>query len=220
MSNVLTLGYSPWGNFDSIEPFDQIFSKKKNIAAEGFAGVDAVILWGGTDWHPSYYKAKHHPLNGASRADLSERDIFEWKAMLFCKANNIPLIGVCRGAQGLCIGAGGKLIQHVEGHGQDHHILTKHGKRVFITSTHHQMMWPWDIPHDLIAWSDVPLSSRYEGEARDTVVDFSAYTRHEAEIVYFPQLKGLAIQGHPEYTEAKPEFINLCLDLVKEYLLK
>lgn len=218
MPDVLTLGYTPWGNFDSIEPFDKLFGKKKNLA-DGFTGVDAVILWGGEDWHPSFYKANAHPLNGANKT-ISTRDAFEWKTMLFCKANNIPLIGVCRGAQGLCIGAGGKLIQHVDNHGFDHYVETKDNQKVFVTSTHHQMMWPWDIKHELLAWTDVARSSKYEGEYHGTSISPSAYMQKEAEIVFFPQLKGLAIQGHPEYSSAKKPFIDLCLDYVKEYILK
>lgn len=219
MPGVLTLGYSPYGNYDSIIPFDKLFSAKQNIASEGFAGVDAVILWGGEDWHPSFYHQKHHPTNGADKAGVSARDVFEWKAMLFCKANNIPLIGVCRGAQGLCIGAGGKLVQHVTSHGFDHNVTTKDKSTVWVTSTHHQMMWPWDVKHELLAWTDQPRSNIYEAEVRGQNIPGSL-EKQEAEIVYFPQLKGLAIQGHPEYSSATQPFISLCLDYVKEYILK
>jgi hypothetical protein len=40
----------------------------------------------------------------------------------------------------------------------------------------------------------------------------------EPEIVYFPQTRFLAIQGHPEWMSAQPGFRKLCVDLVREYL--
>lgn len=214
---MLKLGYSPWGNSDMIEPFDKLFSSKQNIASEGFKGVDAVILWGGTDVHPSYYKQKKHTWNGAGN-EPSERDRFEWKTMLFCKANHIPLIGVCRGAQFLCVGAGGSLIQHVEGHGNSHPVNAL-GKSFKVTSTHHQMMYPFEVKHTMLACSDPPLSRAYETEESNHNLT-CMFSKPEPEIVFFPQLKAVAIQGHPEYADATKEFIDYSLECVQEYCLK
>ena len=214
----LTLGYVPMGNGTDIYPFNAIFENSQNVLADGFKGVDAVILWGGEDWHPSYYNQKAHWLNGKARTEKpSYRDVFEWKTMLFCKMNDIPMIGVCRGAQGLCISAGGKLIQHVDKHGGNHGLSTIDGKSIQANSTHHQMMYPYDVPHELVAWAAPRKSTIYEGESPGFSLP-EMEDKKEAEIVWFPAIKGLAIQGHPEYSSAPAEFVHFCVDAVKKYL--
>jgi anthranilate/para-aminobenzoate synthase component II len=214
VKNNLVLGFSPYSG-DGIYPFDAVFKSGQDVQKEGLAGVDAVVLWGGQDIHPSLYKQEAHPQNGAGVLP-SERDTFEHRLVLACKAQGIPLIGVCRGAQLLCAEAGGKLVQHMYGHHHDHHIDTIKNKRIKVTSSHHQMMYPYDVPHTLIGWSDPPRCTRYEGAGGKDMHEM--YTKQEAEIVYFPGIKGLAIQGHPEYAYASKEFIDFCNELVVEYL--
>jgi hypothetical protein len=213
----LVLGFSPYEYPGDIAPFDEVFTGgTQNIKEYGFNGVDAVILWGGTDIPPQWYGQLKHHLNGAP-ALPSERDHFEKKVILYCKGHNIPLIGICRGAQLLCVMAGGSLVQHVDGHGYDHGIdLLGNRKNVKVTSTHHQMMFPYRIPHTLVGWTETPRASIYEDGDNRRIAEM--YKRPEPEIVYFPQLKGLAIQGHPEYGHASNEFRTLVNDLVNEYL--
>lgn len=212
----LVLGTSPYEHYGSIVPFDRLFDKWQDVQKDGFDGVDAVVLWGGRDIHPSFYKQKASFSNHAPVLP-SERDVFEWKTMLYCKAKGIPLIGICRGAQFICAAAGGTLVQHMTGHNYDHDIDTIKGKKVKSTSVHHQMMNPWNVQHTLIAWAEPHRCERYEGQDG---MDIPEMHKHpEPEIVYFPTVKGLAIQGHPEYGHASKEFVDLCLDLVTEYLL-
>jgi hypothetical protein len=211
----LVLGYSPYDHGGSITPFHKIFTGSQDVKEKGFKGVDAVVLWGGRDIHPSFYKQMPNSHNGAPMMP-SERDIFEWKTMLYCRVNNIPLIGICRGAQFLCVGAGGTLIQHVTNHDRDHDIITNMGKQIRVTSTHHQMMNPYNIDHIMLGWANPARSHVYEGEPDKRVTGM--WGKDEPEIVYFPVLKGLAIQGHPEYQCAEKPFIDLCNDLIVEHL--
>lgn len=210
----LVLGYSPWGNTTGdIRPFDEVFDAAQNITVS-MAGVNAVIFWGGTDIDPAFYGQKAHLRNQAP-TKRSPRDEFEWKAMHYCLMNKIPMIGVCRGAQMLCAFAGGKLVQHMSGHHGDHNITLDTGEIIMSTSSHHQMMYPWDVPHQLIAHSTVRLSSTYEEAVGETIP--AAWGHVEPEIVYFPAINGLAIQGHPEWACTK-EYRELCIDLVLEQL--
>lgn len=212
----LTLGYSPFEADDTVAPFDQFFHHSQDVKKEGFDGVDAVLLWGGRDIHPSFYGEKANIRNQAPMQP-SDRDVFEWRTMLYCRAKKIPMIGICRGAQFLCAAAGGKLIQHVTNHQNSHRITTISGKTFMSTSVHHQMMYPYDVPHTLLAWADSPLSSCYYGEEGDNMVS-NMWHKPEAEVVYFPGINGLAIQGHPEYGSATPEFKQFCVDSVRTYL--
>ena len=219
----LVLAYSPWGNGNSITPFDAVFTYAVDAKSHGFGQADAFILWGGTDIHPSFYKSAAHRMNQAP-ALPSDRDVWEWKAMQHCKANNIPIIGVCRGAQFMCAFAGGKLVQHVNSHnGGNHQVVTKDGEMFGVTSAHHQMMDVEGTRHELLAWTPSPLSTLFFGETSETPAHIkeglSTNTFAEPEAVFFPDIMGLAIQGHPEWANKNSPFASQCNDWVLEYLL-
>jgi gamma-glutamyl-gamma-aminobutyrate hydrolase PuuD len=143
--------------------------------------------------------------------------------MKHCKANNIPIIGVCRGAQFMCAFAGGKLIQHVTGHDTGGHmVVTNEGDLFRVTSAHHQMLDLNGTKHELLAWAPENLSALYYGERSETPETVTkamlASEFKEPEIVFFPEFKGLAIQGHPEWAEESSDFVNKTNELVVEYL--
>lgn len=213
-----TLGYSPIGNGHSITPFEASFDARQDIF-ESMKGVDAVVFWGGTDINPSLYGEKANPQNQSNGLAMSKRDKEEWRAMLYCKANDIPMIGVCRGAQLLCAFAGGKLVQHTTGHTGGsgwHQMQTSDGSIMEVTSCHHQMMYPWDIPHELLGWSHMKRSDTYQGAT--TAQMEKAVTEREPEVVYFPTVRGLAIQGHPEWAMNSSRFVQYCNEMIEQKL--
>lgn len=81
--------------------------------------VDALILAGGSDVDPASYGARPHSETSGSRA---ERDRFELGLVHRALERELPLLGVCRGMQMLCVAVGGTIVQHlpdVVGH-EDH----------------------------------------------------------------------------------------------------
>lgn len=217
---MTTLAYSPWGNGNSIKPFDQLFDNAVDAKKHGFQNVDAFVLWGGTDIHPSYYKQGHNRFSQAGR-DPSERDVWEWNAMKYCKANDIPIIGVCRGAQFMCAFTGGKLIQHASGHTNGNHsVTTSDGDKFSVTSCHHQMLDLVGTNHELLAWSSEPLSQAYYGETMQPLSHIEPVTFKEPEIVFFPDIKGIAIQGHPEWANENSKFVAACNSYITNYLFE
>lgn len=215
----MLLGYCPIGNGSSIEPFDKVFDEWVNVLHyPNLKDLDAVVFWGGQDIHSSLYQHPAHMSNQSRGSHPTERDRFEWALMTFCKHHKIPMIGVCRGAQLMCAFAGGSLIQHVTGHVGvgDHTVTTNTGEIFTVTSCHHQMMYPWEVPHELLAWSSKNLSARYE-KYGDVVADMDG--RPEPEIVYFPAFNGLAIQGHPEWAIGT-RFAQYCNEQIQTKLLK
>lgn len=219
MPRELTLGFCPVGNGTDISPFDYHFGKKQNIG-DSMKGVDAVVFWGGTDIHPSLYDEPAHMYNQVrGLPTMPSRDVFEKRAMLYCIANNIPIIGVCRGAQLMCAIAGGSLVQHCHGHNSGtHDIVTVEGEHMQCTSAHHQMMVLQNVPHELLAWSKDKRSRTYE-DGWGTNIEYMK-TAREPEIVYFPTVKGLAIQGHPEWMSKSDRFCEYVNELIEEKLLK
>lgn len=214
------LGYLECYVGSNITPFNQLFDEGVNVLKEGFEGVDAILLWGGTDIHPSYYGEGAHPSSQvASMPNPSQRDVNEWKAMVYAKAHGIPIIGVCRGAQFLCAFAGGRLIQNVSGHNCGiHKVLCKvdDDEEYFrVTSAHHQMMYPFNVEHEMLAWCDNSLSSYYDASPKAPLFDMKG--KVEPEVVYFPQVRGFAIQGHPEWMREKDDFVKWCMTNIQKY---
>ena len=163
--------------------------------------VDLVYFGGGADVHPALYGHK----NVASMVGHlpSLRDVFERQVFQDAVELNIPIFGICRGAQLLCALSGGSLIQDVEGHAGGDHMLTvvnadtgRKEEAFSIPSTHHQMMNIDNINDaDLLAWT-APRSRKY---IRDTNKVPHRDGTFDPEIVYFSNTNALAVQGHPEY---------------------
>lgn len=217
-TNLGILGHVGAGT-GAYEPFDQMYGDSMKVTAEEIkngAPITGLVIWGGADISPSLYRSAVSANCHASAA-LSSRDRIEAAACLAAAARGIPIIGVCRGAQLLCALAGGKLIQDVRGHHGDHAITTDDGREYITSSVHHQMMYPWKIEHELIAWSTDRLSSRYETGDGEQDISEHAAKMVEPEIVYFPRFKGLAIQGHPEFMRATDPFVQYCMELVARF---
>lgn len=152
----------------------------------------ALVVWGGADISPSLY---NRAVGTQTSADVlpSRRDQLEWDLMKGAVELNIPIIGICRGAQMLCALAGGFLVQDITNHGLSHDVITNTGEIFKASSLHHQMMFPFEVDHELVAWSRGKLSSHYLD------VDGDIKVPCEPEFVYFPKQQGIAIQWHPEF---------------------
>lgn len=172
------------------------------------------IFWGGSDIGTEAYG--HQVSKHATNQKVSERDRNELGALQRCIEFNIPVIGICRGAQLLCVGVGGQLFQHVENHNNGSHAITikNTGEVVKASSYHHQMMDLFQAKAEIIAFAKSLSNVHYTGSTDQTIG-----CDEEPEIVYFSQARGLAIQGHPEWDDPQSRYVKICLELVQERLL-
>lgn len=93
-------------------------------------------------------------------------------------------------------------------HPSEHEITDIYGNTIKVNSLHHQMQYPYDLPEEdykLIAWAD-SLSPFHQHMDGDKVAEYGAEMNKEPEIVYYPKIKALAIQHHPEML--KPDHIG------------
>jgi hypothetical protein len=220
--------------FDSI--FDVVFPAygvKDIESARQLTDRLAMVIWGGADISPAIYgqKANKHTM---ANDWLSERDEYEVAMAQACIAMDIPIIGICRGAQLMCAVSGGSLVQHVEGHavGRYHEIETDKGEKYNCPSLHHQMMYPWKdggeepaFEFEFIAWPAKPLSRVYLGEPLEKGEDDKEpEIKHlvvpkEPEIIWIPSTKSLCVQSHPEFIQNPDHpFVVYCNNLIKEKL--
>jgi gamma-glutamyl-gamma-aminobutyrate hydrolase PuuD len=178
-------------------PFESLAEKVETVrSVSDIKEPDSVmVIWGGADITPTLYG---HPQSRTTHPYQS-RDALEWASIQRAITMGIPIIGVCRGAQMLCAAAGGFLIQDVRNHaGRGHTITTNKGDVMSVNSIHHQMLAGLEnVEHELIAWSTTPLS---KGQYiwKDDQVYSPPEGFKEPEFVYFPKIKGYAVQWHPE----------------------
>jgi len=195
--------------YGSYHPFDSMMLAENKPMFDDFLCVKkpdqlttdmALLVHGGADISPSLYRKKVSSYTQAE-ASFSARDFAEWQLMKEANKLGIPIIGICRGAQMLCALAGGFLVQDVTDHGRSH-AVTESGveqpQSFSVTSCHHQMLYPFDVEHKMIASSTYKLSNHYI-DVNEDGKDISIPMPCEPEFVWFPKEKGIAVQWHPEW---------------------
>lgn len=181
---------------------------------------DLILFTGGADVNPDLYGE-----NVGARTSLNKkRD--EQENKIYYDFSNVPKLGICRGSQFLTVMNGGKLVQHVDNHANGNHSISVSSKKLYtkgtfdITSTHHQMMNPFNLDSDrfeLIAWSKYFRSPNYLNGDNEQMEVPDGFL--EPEIVFYPQSRSLCIQGHPEMGGCPEETKDLCLELIDNYLV-
>lgn len=197
--------------FEEINPFPNLFDSIHRIEhPKQLEKGNVLVIWGGEDIGTLMYNQR--PNKYCYRAKPTGRDYTESLLILEAAKKNIPIIGVCRGAQLACVVAGGSLMQHIDHHCGDHAVtlLDEDGSVIHTNSTHHQMMMPNKEAEILAVASDTTGVDQHNERVHIPVVP---------EVVYFPKINALGIQGHPEYTSCPPEFMNYLERKIKEKLL-
>lgn len=174
---------------------------------------EIVLIPGGSDVNPALYghsKLVNTHIN--DEADAAEMDLIS-KAIEAGKF----IIGICKGSQMLTVRSGGWLVQHVNGHHGMHVVETMDGKVFPVNSSHHQMSYPYELDEEayqLLAWSH-HLSSTYLVPVGDLAEDW--YVK-EPEVVWYPKIRGLAIQSHPEWPDMPIAFNDWLNELIPTLL--
>lgn len=213
------------GLYKDFHPFDLFYPEAECIVAsnpEDLTDKDGwLVIHGGSDIHPSFYNR----VKDGTYCDLepSKQDLQEWALIQRAIELGLPILGICRGAQMGCAAAGGILIQDVNGHHGNHFIRTIENHQIISNSIHHQMMFPWKVNHELIAWAEPYKSGLNKKSYRGLNDDEFEYLmgvadeKREPEIVWFPDIKCLAIQGHPEMLSEKVALNKYLHHLMEKY---
>lgn len=166
--------------------------------------IDLIAFSGGIDVSPSLYGASYHPETDTHQLSRDTSD-----AAYLKHYDEIPKVGVCRGAQFLCVKAGGRLYQHIsQGDHSKPHKVVDHatGRYIGVTSVHHQACQIKD-EWTLLATATHP--SMVEGASR--FVSHASFYVPEA--FYIPESDALCVQFHPEYgvEECETYFLELMM---------
>ena len=194
------------------EKYDVIVHKTKDVKDP--KTIDLVLFTGGEDVAPSLYfeKVGRYTIINEDR-DQKEVDVY------YKFKNKSLLLGICRGSQLLTVLSGGKLIQHVDGHNSDHDIVNNSGSRFKMTSSHHQMVYPFDMDkknYELLYYSEYFRSNTYLNGNNEQIKLSKDFL--EPEIVYYNNTNSLCIQGHPEWSHCDKKTSDMCLNIIDKYL--
>jgi putative glutamine amidotransferase len=79
-----------------------------------FENCSALVLSGGIDIHPKYYRSGNLNYRGAPEKFDEKRDDFEISAFERALEKELPVLGICRGLQLINTACGGTLLQNLE----------------------------------------------------------------------------------------------------------
>ena len=176
-------------------------------------GYDLVVFTGGEDVTPYLYGEEAHPSTGYSQM----RDHVEEKMYRDCVEHGIAMTGICRGSQFLTVMNGGKLVQDIDGHGiYGTHPITAFGYgAVSVTSTHHQMMYPYGIDshdYEILALSEAHGTPRGLPAGVETIGGV-------VEAVWYNKSKCLCVQFHPEYMPEDSDGYQYYQSLLNDFII-
>ena len=192
--------------------FDVTFVSYNQVVYGKADSPDLLLFTGGADITPQIYGEKL----GSRTSSYRIRDNNDLKN--FIEFNYLPKVGICRGSQLLTVASRGKLIQHVSGH-LGTHVITTEKREYSITSTHHQMLYPFNLgkkDYKILAYCRLRLSDTYLNGDNNEIILSKDFV--EPEIVKYNKTNSLAIQGHPEFGSCPKETTEYCLDLIEQLL--
>ena len=175
--------------------------------------ANVAMLTGGTDVNPKLYASKPHP---RTESPDTERDEREMAVIRKCIDLAIPIIGICRGAQLLCVAAGGKLVQH-QADVHPHPMLIPNDQEpdrsIMVGGQHHQAQYPWGLERNdwrLFGFSSGVSEFHQDGDQKELPICHA----FEVEMAYYRRVNGLAIQSHPEWAAFNSDEVEYCNLLV------
>lgn len=179
-----------------------------------FMDAEVIVFPGGGDVSPLLY---NEPVGKwtyfSASTDTHQISIFK-NALKQGKA----MIGICRGLQLLHVMAGGKLVQDVQ-HSNMHRLNTYDGELLVTNSLHHQQVMfdgmKEGIDYVLLAWASTPSPYHLAGNNQD--YNFGKDYK-DPEVVYYPKINAIGIQGHPEFTNMPEETRDWFEKQVYKYL--
>lgn len=197
------------------------FSRGSAENAEELVGrLDGLLLTGGGDicedafGGRAYEDCSHAPLSYTS----PERDAFEEAAVLAAWRADLPVLGVCRGMQVMCVALGGRMVrdiselpgEHLDHARYDLFEQTAHGVRVEpgtrlarilgatelgVNSRHHQAITTPAPGSRVVAWATDGIPEGVEFDGRRFFV---------------------GVQWHPEMLLGAPELFEALVDAARE----
>lgn len=154
--------------------------------------LDAMIISGGDDIHPSLYKSDEP----SEEAD-PERDQLEIQCISTATRRNIPILGICRGAQLINVVRGGSL------HSDIRHLRTITSNRSHLTPHKRITIEPSSVLCSILHSDTIRVNSLHHQAIKDLGASLRSVAKDRDNIIQaIEDTSGrnvLGVQWHPEY---------------------
>lgn len=191
--------------------YDALFRNLGHSLVSTFSVADLVCFTGGEDVSPELYGDNKHIYTHSNW----HRDYDEVEQFQIAVKSDVPMVGICRGAQFLNVMNGGRMYQHVTKHAGDHEITDLiTGEKVLVSSTHHQMMM-------MGSEGVLVASSTLHGDREwyDKEIHKKDMSEQDIEVVYYEKTQSLCFQPHPEFSGNRYDPMrNYFANLLDRYL--
>jgi putative glutamine amidotransferase len=167
-------------------------------AAEAVAAVDGLLLTGGGDVDPARYGAVPEPECGPPD---TARDAWELALVAEARRADIPILGICRGAQVLAVATGGTLVQHLPG--RQHDDLERAAGEV-----HQVAVEPDTLLHGIVGVGAVRANTLHHQAVRSVGPGLIVSGRTDDGVIEAIEAPGeaiLGVQWHPELLLDRPQ---------------
>lgn len=176
-----------------------------SFAAGTVARLDGVIISGGNDIDPARYGA---PIDGSVDLD-PPRDAWEFALTRAARDLDVPLLGICRGAQVLNVAHGGSMVQHIWDARDDHPDLWNPETRKLTTWMHEVEFLP-DSRLASIYGKDRRVVNSLHHQALDAIgaglrVVATAFDGTVEAIEAIGGWEAIGVQWHPERLDLSDE---------------
>ncbi|MEO8070476.1 MAG: gamma-glutamyl-gamma-aminobutyrate hydrolase family protein [Acidobacteriota bacterium] len=196
-----------------------ILTPEENPLPEALQRADGVLLTGGADVDPMHYgHDERHPTLSLEPA----RDAYELAIARTALAKDLPLLGICRGAQLLNVAAGGTLFQDLP---SQHTSTLGHARRESPDLRAHDLhVQPNTCLSTLLTPADkkpepLLVNSRHHQAVRDVAPGFIVSAEAPDGVIEAIERPGahfcLGVQWHPENFWRTGEFSSLFDGLVR-----
>lgn len=202
-------------------PNPQVMILFKNLGFQGtndLMDAHLCVFTGGADINTELYGEE--PISECGWFN-EKRDEYEVQVYQNCREFDIPMVGICRGAQFLNVMNGGTLWQHVTGHRESHQAVDLIlGHVITVTSTHHQMMRPAETAEVLMVTArDGKPAALSPVKKAHNVTHTSAPQEAEPEVLWYEDTRCLCVQFHPENHDATKECRKYFEELLNDFVI-
>jgi putative glutamine amidotransferase len=163
-------------------------------------GLDGIVFTGGADVDPAHYGEPSHPATYLR----TDRDAAEMPLLAAALETDLPVLGICRGAQLMAVAAGGRLHQHlpdVLGHHNHRPAADPRQAGRPALGEHPMTLAPGSLAHKILGASLTVNSFHHQGIADPGRLTPTGWCPEDelVEVVEDPARKfALGVQWHPE----------------------
>ena len=183
-------------------------------AAEILSRLDGIVVCGGRDVDPARYKEEAAPLT--DKPDLA-RDLLENALYAAALANDVPVLGICRGAQVLNVHLGGTLIQHLP----DVTGSTKYQLGNGVFSSTDVDLTPGSKVSELLGNTKTEVQVYHHQAIKDVAPGLTVTAKTSDGVIEAVEVQdhpfAVAVQWHPEQTLWEPGIFEGLIKAAKAY---